>query len=206
LTGGDMLIHAGDISSMGHAHEIENFCKWFDKIDNYKYKIFIAGNHDFGFENHHDQAIDIVSKYPHIIYLQDKFIEIEGIKIYGSPWQPAFYNWAFNLPKGGKELEEKWAAIPDDTDILITHGPTLGFCDTVIGRGENLGCGKLYYRIKEFRPKIHICGHIHTGYGYIKDEDTHFFNASVLDESYTYTQKPHTFDWDKNTNEIKIVE
>jgi Icc-related predicted phosphoesterase len=206
LIGGDFLIHAGDFSSMGHAHEIENFCKWFDKIDNYTHKIFIAGNHDLGFENYYEQSIEIVNQYPNIIYLQDKSFEIDDIKIYGSPWQPWFLNWAFNLPRNGEELENKWKLIPDDTDILITHAPVFGTLDTVVGRKEHLGCSKLCNRIKEIMPKIHVCGHIHTGYGYIRDEDTHFFNASVLDESYIYTQKPFNIEWDKETNEIKIIE
>lgn len=205
LRGGLLLIHAGDISSMGYNHEIENFCKWFDGINGYIYKIFIAGNHDFGFENYPNQTMEIISKYPGIIYLQDNLIEIEGIKIYGSPWQPEFYNWAFNLPRNGKELEEKWNMVPEDVDILITHGPAFGYVDKVIGRDENLGCEKLVERIKNIKPKIHVCGHIHSGYGYVFDEGTHYINASVLNERYIYSQKPFTIEWNKENNEIKFL-
>jgi hypothetical protein len=101
----------------------------------------------------------------------------------------------------------KWGAIPIDTDILITHGPVFGKLDVVAGRKDHLGCEVLAEHINTVcRPKIHICGHIHSGYGYYFDGQTHYFNASVLDESYEYTQKPITFDWDPETNEIVFID
>jgi Icc-related predicted phosphoesterase len=111
------------------------------------------------------------------------------------------------LRKRGKELEAKWAAIPTDTDILLTHGPALGFLDTSGPpyNEPNLGCELLIQKIKEIKPKIHVCGHIHGGYGYRFDGDTHFFNASILNERYEYVNKPVTFDWDPETNEIQFI-
>ena len=193
LPGGDLLIHAGDISSMGYKHEIQQFCKWFNSLDNYDNKIFIAGNHDFGFQDKSNESKEIIDSYKWINYLQDEEMGLQigdgpMVKIYGSPWQPEFHNWAFNLPRNGWELEQKWNDIPEDTDILITHGPAHGYLDTVVGRYENLGCELLVNRIKKIKPKIHVCGHIHTGRGYVFDGDTHFINASVLDEQYQYTQ------------------
>jgi Icc-related predicted phosphoesterase len=105
----------------------------------------------------------------------------------------------------GWELEQKWVDIPLDTDILVTHGPSWGNLDTVNGQSVPLGCELLTERIKVVKPKIHVCGHIHTGYGYKFDGDTHFFNASVLDERYNLTQKPFTFEWDPVTNEIEFI-
>ena len=210
LPGGDLLIHAGDISSMGYNHEIQQFCKWFDSLDNYTVKTFIAGNHDFGFEKEPEMAKEIVGSYKWINYLQDSFlgygVDTENyIKIYGSPWQPEFYNWAFNLPKNGLKLEQKWDDIPEDTDILVTHGPAFGYLDTIMGQYDNLGCQLLTNRIKTIKPKIHVCGHIHSGYGYVFDGDTHFINASVLDEQYQYTQKPLTVEWDPVTNKLEFI-
>jgi Icc-related predicted phosphoesterase len=205
LPGGDILIHAGDISNRGSNIDIEDFCEWFDSIDNYNTKIFIAGNHDFGFENRPEEVSKIVKSYKSIHYLEDNWISIDGIKVWGSPWQPEFYNWAFNLPRQGIELQEKWNMIEDDTDIVITHGPAWGYVDKVIGRSQNLGCELLTNRIMAFKPKIHICGHIHSGYGYTTNGDTHFINASVLDERYEFTQNPLTFDWDKSTNTIDFI-
>jgi Icc-related predicted phosphoesterase len=205
LPGGDILIHAGDISNRGSNIDIEDFCQWFDSIDNYNTKIFIAGNHDFGFEKRTEEVLQIVNSYKWINYLEDNWITIDGVKIWGSPWQPEFYDWAFNLPRQGVELQEKWNMIDDDTDILITHGPAWGYVDKVIGRNQSLGCELLTNRIMAFKPKIHICGHIHSGYGYTTNGNTHFINAAVLDERYEFTQNPLTFDWDKSTNTIDFI-
>jgi predicted phosphodiesterase len=218
LPGGDLLLHSGDFMNSGYGEkDIVNFCKWFDAIDNYDTKVFIAGNHDRLFENQPELAKEIYSSYKSINYLQDEELGLyldgpngefpeDNIHIYGSPWQPAFYSWAFNLPRNGIELAGKWEGIPSNTDILLTHGPAWGTLDTVDGRSwDNLGCEMLAERIQIVKPKIHVCGHIHSGYGYEFKDGTHFFNASVLDERYEYTQKPMTFDWDKETNTIKFI-
>ena len=218
LPGGDLLLHAGDIMNSGYnKHDILSFCTWFQSLKQYEDKVFIAGNHDRLFENVPYEVEGYLKDYPLIDYLQDEELVLYGdgpngdmpennIRIYGSPWQPEFYSWAFNLPKNGIEIAGKWEAIPSNTDILITHGPAYGTLDTVKGRGHNhLGCELLAQRIEVIKPKIHICGHIHSGYGYEFKDGTHFFNASVLDEQYEYTQKPMTFDWDKETNTIEFV-
>jgi len=210
LLGGDLLLHAGDISSMGYKHEIQSFCKWFKSLNGYTNKVFIAGNHDWGFQDNPTEVKEILDFYDGITYLQDQ-IEVIGentdefVKIWGSPWQPEFYNWAFNLPRNGNELKSVWGMIPTDTDILITHGPAWGYVDKVIGRTESLGCQLLEERIKEIKPKIHVCGHIHTGYGYDFDGDTHYINAAVLNEEYNYTNKPLTVEWNPKTNEIEFL-
>ena len=213
LPGGDLLIHAGDIMNSGYnKNDILDFCTWFHSLEQYDKKIFIAGNHDRMFENHPEGVEELLNIYLDIDYLQDEGYDLYDLdtdtstKIYGSPWQPEFYSWAFNLPKNGIELAGKWEAIPDNTDILITHGPAFGTLDTVAGRPwDNLGCELLAQRIEVVKPKIHVCGHIHSGYGYEFKNGTHYFNASVLDEQYEYTQKPMTFDWDKETNTIEFI-
>ena len=211
LPGGDLLLHAGDISSMGYQHEVQQFCKWFNNVENYSHKIFIAGNHDWGFQNNVEKIMEIVNSYKTVTYIQDETVSVgddkKMVNVYGSPWQPEFYNWAFNLPKNGNELAEKWDAIPDNTDILITHGPAFGVLDTVAGKmWDNLGCQLLTDKIKTIKPKIHLCGHIHSGYGYFFDGDTHFLNASVLNEAYQYTNEPLTFEWNPDTNEINFLQ
>ena len=217
LPGGELLLHAGDISSMGYKHEIESFLTWFDKIDNYDTKVFIAGNHDWGFQTKPDQCRGLLTGYKTVDYLEDEELVLyfdgpngdrpeENVRIYGSPWQPEFNNWAFNLPRNGPGLQHKWNMIPENTDILITHGPAYGFVDDVEGRrGQHLGCELLAERIKEIKPKIHLCGHIHTGQGHYFDGHTHYFNASVLNEQYIYTQSPWNIDWNPITNEIVFL-
>lgn len=211
LPGGDLIIHAGDLTSMGYKHEIQQFLKWFNNLDNYTHKIFIAGNHDFGFQDNPNSCKELLDFYNKVTYLQDNLDLIgddyqTAVRVYGAPWQPEFHNWAFNLPRQGKELEDTWNNIPMDTDILITHGPAWGHLDTVkFNPTFNLGCELLAERIKVVKPKIHVCGHIHTGYGYKFDGETHYINAAVLDENFNLTQKPLTVDWNKNTNEIEFL-
>ena len=216
LPGGDLLLHAGDLSSMGHEHEIREFASWYNKQNKYDHKVFIAGNHDWGFEINPEKAKEIVGLYPDITYLQDDWVnvgdgdphdtDVNTVKIWGSPWQPEFYNWAFNLPRNGEVLKEKWDMIPDDIDILITHGPAWGILDDVEGnRNVHLGCELLAERIKQIKPKIHICGHIHTGYGHYYDGHTHYFNAAVLNERYLYSHTPWNIDWNPITNEIQFL-
>ena len=213
LPGGDLLIHAGDIMNSGrNPMDIYQFCKWFDGLNQYDTKVFIAGNHDRLFETDPEMASQIYTSYKNIEYLQDNRLDLwdqddQQTVIYGSPWQPEFYNWAFNLPRRGDELKEKWDAIPADTDILITHGPPQDHLD-ISGPPYNephLGCELLRVKVDEQPPKIHVFGHIHGGYGYKFHNGTHFFNASILNERYEYVNRPVTFDWDPETNEITFL-
>jgi len=210
LTGGDILVHAGDLTGRGYITEIENFMKWYDNINNYDTKVFIAGNHDFGFENDNEKVKGLLTGYKTIEYLQDDLLMVGEdydtmIKIWGTPWQPEFHNWAFNLPRGEK-LKEKWDMIPVNTDILITHGPPFGKLDYVPYDSVNVGCEELMKRVEEIKPKIHVFGHIHEGYGYVFDGNTHFINAAVLNGRYEFRNKPITVDWDPETNELEFVD
>jgi Icc-related predicted phosphoesterase len=200
LGSGDILVHAGDCTSMGQKHEINEFLKWFSNTE-FEHKIFIAGNHDFGFEQKTD--IDQQIKDLGVTYLFDNDITINGIKFYGSPWQPEFYNWAFNLPRG-EELAAKWEKIPDDVDILITHGPAYGILDYA-PIGGHVGCEELYRKIVEVKPKIHVCGHIHDSYGQKSMGGIEFLNASTLNDRYEYAHKPIVVEYDTETKEITYI-
>jgi Icc-related predicted phosphoesterase len=215
LPGGDLLIHAGDFMNSGYNPiEAIEFFKWLDEIKTYETKVLIAGNHDRWMEDEPEEALGILSKYKTIDYLEDDWmivgdgdphdVDVKTAKIYGSPWQPEFYNWAFNLPRQGEDLREKWFWIPNDTDILVTHGPAFGHCDEA-PFGGHVGCELLREQLDKFPPKIHVFGHIHAGYGYKFHNGTHFFNASVLGERYNYDNKPMTVDWNPETNELKFI-
>jgi Icc-related predicted phosphoesterase len=209
LPGGDILLHAGDFMNSGWTEmEAIMFLKWFDGINNYDTKIFTAGNHDRWFELQPEEVQGILTGYKTIDYLQDEELVLgfEGdtpIHIYGSPWQPEFYNWAFNLPRNGEEMKARWDAIPSNTDILITHSPPFGYLDIPGGQSIRVGCEMLRHRVDEIKPKIHIFGHIHGSHGYYFNGHTHFINASVLNEQYKYTNIPMSIDWNPITNEIK---
>ena len=190
---GDILIHAGDATIRGTQTEVEDFLAWFSSLP-HQHKVFVAGNHDWLFETDNRVARLLTANYK-IKYLEDSFTDIEGLKIYGSPWQPRFFDWAFNLNRGG-ELAEKWKLIPADIDILITHGPPNGILDEVPRKYwvENTGCEELRKRVEEIsvlgRLKLHVFGHIHCGYGQTEKFGVKFVNASNCDESYEPSQPP----------------
>ncbi len=103
-----------------------------------------------------------------------------GIKFYGSPHQPAYgQGWAFNMERNSEEIRSKWSAIPDDTDVLITHGPPLGFQD-LCSNGDHGGCEDLLKEVVgRIKPKYHVFGHIHEAYGMASNGETTFVNAST---------------------------
>lgn len=188
LPDGDLIIHAGDVSSRGTRDEVTEFLSWFKKLD-FKHKIFIAGNHDFFFELAETEDIKALIS-DNVIYLNDNGVEVEGLNIWGSPIQPWFNNWAFNR-KRGKEIKEYWNKIPNNLDILITHGPPKGILDKTIS-GESVGCEDLYNTILEVKPKVHVYGHIHEAYGEESRHGVRFINASVLNVEYQMVNLPVT--------------
>lgn len=202
LPSGDILVHAGDATGRGRVEELEEYNRWLGSIKHkYKHIIIIAGNHDWLFAKDQAKARAIMSN---AIYLEDEMIEIEGRRIYGSPHQPEFCNWAFNVPRGAP-LKAIWDKIPQNLDLLITHGPPHGLCDTlrkmVIGddaKGRptyqehmvHLGCEDLYNAVIEKQPKVHVFGHIHDGYGTLQVGPSLFVNASTCTEQYRPINPP----------------
>jgi Icc-related predicted phosphoesterase len=186
LEGGDLLIHAGDITTRGSKLEVIQFLEWF-KIQKYTHKIVVAGNHDWFFERATAKEIKAIMP-KEVIYLNDSGICIDGFTIWGSPIQPVFFDLAFNRERG-KGIDKHWQLIPKNTDILITHGPPFGILDQTL-RGKNAGCEMLLKKTNEIKPKLHVFGHIHEGYGVMTNDSTTFVNASVLDIRYQYSNLP----------------
>ena len=180
----DILIHAGDITSHGEIVQVEKFNQFLGNLP-HPVKIIIAGNHDFCFEREPGRCRAILTNG---IYLQDEAIEVRGIRFYGSPWQPWFHDWAFNLRRGS-EIRKKWDLIPEDTDVLITHGPPYGHNDRVL-MGERVGCQDLLEAVERIKPKVHIFGHIHEGFGITHNDHTTFINASFCDAYYQPKNEP----------------
>jgi len=143
--------------------------------------------------NEEPSVEEMKAELTNCIYLQDSTTQIYGLKIYGTPWQPEFCGWAFNLPRG-QECLNKWDKIPDDTDILISHTPPVGYGDLCC-TGVRAGCVELLSTVRlRVRPKYHIYGHIHEGYGVRSDGKVIFINASTCDINYMPTNKPIVFD------------
>jgi Icc-related predicted phosphoesterase len=237
LPGGDILIHSGDVTSIGRKSEVERFIKWFNGIDNYTHKIFIAGNHDLTFDRevlYRDKAayFDVHANWtdevaegkpdwlqrlldielnPNVFYLENNFIEVDQIKIWGSPISPTFgYGWAFNKDRG-HDINEVWNTIPMDTDIVITHSPIYGYCDRASNTNQNVGCADLYHRLHEVKPHLHFAGHIHEAYGWgtmpYKDEwgDIYTFNGCSCNLRYEVFNEPITFDYNFSTRQLEFI-
>lgn len=172
----DMLIHGGDITYNGTEEEVVDFVDWLDSLK-YKYKIFIAGNHD--------ECLDsarIEEGLPeNCLYLSHSGVTIEGVKIWGMP---------YFLSDDYKGLMRfKVAAISRDADILISHLPPLGVLDKSTF-GENMGNEDLRCRVEKIKPKLHLFGHIHEAYGMHESPHTTYINGSVLDENYELVNQP----------------
>lgn len=193
----DILLLAGDYC---HNHRDlfwynKNFRVWLSDLSERMVVFGVAGNHDFYFERHPDHAATFPWRY-----LQDGSVEeSRGLRIYGSPWQPRFHDWAFNLDE--HELAKKWADIPDDTDILILHGPPHGIGDLARderGMPVHVGSPSLAKRIEEIRTRLVVFGHIHAGYGVYKSGRTTYVNASHCDERYRPVNAPILLTFDMN--------
>lgn len=199
---GDILLHSGDLTMGGKQYEIEKELGIMGKLP-HKHKLFIAGNHDFLFETHEQEARRIALNN-NLLYIHEQEVVIEGIKFYGSNYQPWFYDWAFNL-KRGKELADKWALIPDDTNVLLTHGPAFGILDKT-PHGENVGCEDLSERIKSLKQlQLHVFGHIHCDYG-IHDFNGYIAaNASNCTERYSPRNLPIVLDYNTISKVINYV-
>ncbi len=190
LEGGDLLIVAGDLTGSDQYQQYIDFYGWLDDQD-YKKKVFIGGNHDKNIE-----YIGWAEEY-----LCDSGTEFDGLKIWGSPWTNTFdginpHCTAFTGDE--KLLASKFALIPDDIDILVTHGPPYGILDKT-RRGSHVGSIELLAHLNRIRPLLHVYGHIHEGYGQIElifegahgmGRSIHYVNCSIMNEYYDPVNKP----------------
>lgn len=178
----DMAIFAGDAGTYKNPYinqaGVLDFIEWFESLK-IKNKIWIAGSHDTSIEY---GLINPKELCKTSVYLEHESKEIGGIKIFGSPWTPWFYDWAFNIPPDSEE--DKWQEIPRDTDIIVTHGPCRGILDVVSFDNKHVGDEKLLQKVQEIKPHYHISGHIHQNSGIIQGNPTTFVNAAVVDDKY----------------------
>jgi Icc-related predicted phosphoesterase len=175
---GDILVHAGDLCRGGTLDELEVAAAFLRSLP-HRHKVVVAGNHDRAFVNEPAQARALLG--PEVTYLEDAEAVVGGLRFWGSPWQPEFRDWAFNLPRGAA-LAEKWALIPAGLDVLVTHGPPLGIGD---GRGagyggaDRLGCADLLAAVRRARPVLHLFGHLHDSGGAWVRGPTTFANVTT---------------------------
>jgi Icc-related predicted phosphoesterase len=188
----DVLLIAGDVCPV-YNHEIsfqsqwlrKEFRPWLDRVEA-RYVIGVAGNHDFVFQAHLQ-----VPPFLRWEYLQDNGVTFEGVNFWGSPWQPIFGDWAFNLDDSGREA--RWSLIPDDTHVLVLHGPPYGYGDKVAlrklqrerGMDPHVGCRHLRDRIERLpQLRLAVFGHIHPGHGIYHMGSKVLANVAILDDDY----------------------
>lgn len=182
MPGGDVLVCSGDVCSRGSLEEAMDFLNWFG-AQPYRYKILVPGNHDWIFEKN-TPLMQAECNTRNITLLIDSGITIEGVKFWGSPVQPRFFDWAYNRDRGA-DIQKHWDLIPVDTDVLITHGPPAGILDYVPGRyGGSVGCQDLARTILKTNIKLHIFGHIHYSRGHMKVGNCLYINAASVCEQY----------------------
>lgn len=193
LPPGDVLLHAGDVSNQGRLDEIGHFLSWFGRVGEFRHRVMIAGNHDFAFERTPQLAEGMVPD--NVIYLRDSEVEVGGLRVWGSPLTPAFMNWAFN--RSDEELAQHWTRVPAGVDVVVTHGPPRGILDTVLPEGQAVGCPHLRRVVGEVRPRVHVFGHIHEGYGRAERDGILYVNASTCDAGYQPVNPPVLVDLDR---------
>jgi Icc-related predicted phosphoesterase len=190
----DLLLIAGDVCPIRN-HELSYQRAWLDHdfrawLDRLRLPVVgVWGNHDLIGE----LAPDLVPRLPWTL-LQDSAALIDGWKVYGSPWQLRFFDWAFNLDE--PDLARHWARIPDDSDILVLHGPPYGYGD-LTDRGERVGSPSLRKRIFEVKPALAVFGHIHEGRGRWDKDSVTLANVTVVDTHYEMVFEPMVFEIEK---------
>jgi Icc-related predicted phosphoesterase len=199
---GDLLLLAGDFLNDGAARQRvfldTAFREWVSGVAARMPVVATPGNHDWIFQTHPDL---VPNDLPWTV-LVDQEVTVGGLRIWGSPWQPPFFDWAFNLPE--EDLEEKWALIPEGIDILLLHGPPFGAGDITL-RGERVGSPSLTARILAVRPKLVVCGHIHSARGEYRLDTVPVINAAMTDERYFLVQVPPlTFDLQEETADAQV--
>lgn len=185
---GDVLVLAGDVTRRGRPEELEDLDAWLAELP-HPHRILVAGNHDFLFETDPPRARALIR---HATYLQDAGTTVCGLRIWGSPWQPVFFDWAFNLPRG-EALRRVWEGVPDGLDVLVTHTPPRGVLDRT-SRGQDVGCDDLLEAVARARPRLHVFGHIHEDAGRVERDGTIFVNASSCTLSYVPSNPPIVVD------------
>jgi Icc-related predicted phosphoesterase len=193
---GDLLIHAGDFTYFSKRPSmLFDFDDWLGSLP-HEHKVVVPGNHEFLLEDpQHRPAITNAT------LLIDAGIEIEDIRIWGSPVTP-LYGGAFGM-SSGSDRKRVWAKIPDGTDILITHTPPFGFLDREAGSDEHQGCLGLMEAVLRVRPRLHVFGNIHGSYGTYRNENTLFANAALFDELGGVERPPIVVDFRCSEKELR---
>ncbi len=178
LPEGDVFIHAGDLLRAGTLQEMAPVARWIRELP-FAHKLIVPGNHDWCFHRAPSETRSMLG--PDVCVLIDQAHTIGGVRFWGSPWVPAYGGWAYNLERG-ESLAARWALIPDTTQVLITHGPPLGFGDRFNGQ-EHIGCEDLRATLERVRPALHLFGHVHQDAGRWRENQTLIANVTTWEST-----------------------
>lgn len=190
LPAGDVLIHAGDLTGHGTEQETLAFMQWFG-LQDFEHKLCVAGNHDTFMESEPDLAAEF-ARHNGVYLLNDSGCHIGGLNFWGSPITPRFHDWSF-MRDPGAAIEAHWRLIPENTDVLITHGPPHGILDQVERddfQFEHTGCPSLLERIHEVAPLLHLFGHIHEARGRVDADNLSYINVATMNKGYCIAHEP----------------
>lgn len=188
LPGGDFLIHTGDFTNRGTLPEVTTFLEWFSAQTQYKHRIFIAGNHEKIAEKDPSLFVSLVPD--NCVYACNSVVNLDGLKFWGTPVTAQFCNWAFN--RTTSELIKLFSYIPEDTDVLLTHGGPKGILQKLPG-GLDVGMPELAERISQLpKLKVSAFGHIHHSYGTKTINNIQYVNSAIVGEDYKTHNKPIT--------------
>jgi len=181
LPAGDILVHAGDLTKDGSHAEVQVACDWLAGLrGRYQHIILVPGNHDRVFQKDAPLAREMVAG--RFDLLIDQGVRRLGLDFWGTPWTPAFGNLAFGYEPRNERWAENWdAGMPEQIDVLISHGPPLGILDRLERTGKSGGSALLRAAIEKRRVRLVVCGHIHEGYGLREEGGVQFVNASLQD-------------------------
>jgi predicted phosphohydrolase len=174
---GDIVVHSGDWTSEGHLGEYDDFFAWFSALP-HVHKILVAGNHESVMEEFGKLMRRRIPK--NVTYLQDEAAVVAGMKFWGSPRTPG-YRWMAFTHRAIEHPESVWAMIPEDIDVLVTHGPPYGILDRN-SSGQHIGDRELLKRVHIVRPRLHLFGHVHDDNGETGKDGIRFVNAAVGDD------------------------
>lgn len=210
----DLLFISGDLTYRGDIDKLKRCAEQCEDLVSHGFVkdiVVVPGNHDKTFQRPKIVGLDKRSNWEtperaHGLFQNRKgvhlvihrAIELQGLKIFGSPWTPWFHDWAYNYHED--KAEALWSEIPEDTQILVTHGPPFGFLDEVIDydKDRRVGCPVLLERIKAIPSiKYHLFGHIHEGYGKVVNDGVTYLNSAIMNRAYLPTNRPQYFQINK---------
>ena len=181
VTEGDVLLFAGDMTEHGRLREVQDFADWMESFD-HEFKLAIAGNHDYCFEDHRrEEAVEELESRG-ITYLENSSVEYRGLTFYGSPFSDTFDKYVFN---------DGFGEIPEETDVLVTHGPPEGVLDE-LGEYGHIGSEELKKVLEDESFEAHIFGHVHQQHG--REDDS--YNVSLVNPELVLEEEPYVLEID----------